>query len=218
MGNGVRQFSSTDDLRTLLNEWKSGVSDDRFRSQTRLVDAMLATRMVFPADKARRIVLLTDGQETEREIAPAVLKQLGEEGIDVQLAPIAGLAHAEAATISLEPSSTDSFYGEMLRMTVKLAANQPIGAKLRLIHNGVAVQQKDLRLDPAQQNVAKFDAEMTTTGTDAERPELVPDDDHFPINNVVTCTINVRGRPRVLVLHQKPQVLRRSLACSKNRT
>jgi Ca-activated chloride channel homolog len=207
VGNGVRQFSSTDDLRTLLNEWKSGVSDDRFRSQTQLVDAMLATRMVFPADKARRIVLLTDGQETEREIAPA-LKQLGEEGIDVRLAPIAGLAHAEAATISLEPSSTESFYGEMLRMTVKLAANQPMGAKLRLIHNGVAVQQKDLRLDPAQQNVAQFDAEMTTPGASTWSAELVPDDDHFPINNVVTCTINVRGRPRVLVLHQKPQVLR----------
>ncbi len=207
VGSGVRQYPSTDELCTVLKEWQTGVGDDKFRGSTRLADALLTTRLVFPADKSRRTVLLTDGQETDGDIA-AVLKQLKDEGIDARLSSIPGLTHPEAAALSIEPSSREAFYGEVLRMTAKLAANQTMDGKLRLVHKGVAVQQKDVHLEPGKPILAEFDVEMTTPGASLWTVELVPDKDHFPINNQSTCTVNVRGRPRVLVLHQKPQQLR----------
>jgi Ca-activated chloride channel homolog len=110
VGQGVRPYDSTDALRKLLNQWSAGLADDKFRSGTRLADALLKTRLVFPADKSRRVVLMTDGQETDSEIGAAV-SQLSDEAIDARLFPIAGLTHAEAAVLALQPSSHDSFHG-----------------------------------------------------------------------------------------------------------
>jgi uncharacterized membrane protein len=134
--------------------------------------------------------------------------QLAKEGTDTRLAPVSGLAHAEAAVTSFDPSSHEAFFGEMLRMTVKLAANQPTTGMLRLIHKGVAVQEKDVHIKPSEQNVVDFDVEMTTPGAGLWSAELITDSDHFPINNRDASTVNVRGRPRVLVLHQRPEQLR----------
>lgn len=207
VADGARQFDSTEDLRKLLGRWQSGVADDQFRSGSRLADALLSTRLVFPADKSRRNVLMTDGQETAGDVA-AVLAQLQEERIDTQFRPISGLTAPEAAVLSVEPASREAFHGEVMRIVVRLAANRPIAGKLRLIHKGVAVQQQDVQLDPAKQNVAQFDVDMTTPGASVWGVELVPNEDHFTINNAASATVNVRGRPRVLVLHQKPQELR----------
>jgi Mg-chelatase subunit ChlD len=207
VGNGVRQFESPDALRNVLKEWQKGLADDKFRSSTCLADALLTTRLVFPADKSRRAILLTDGQETDADIG-AVLQQLAEECIDARLWPVRGLSHAEAAVLSLEPSSREAFFGEVQRMTVKLAANEAMNGKLRLIHKGVAVQEKDVTLAAAKPSVAEFDVDMKTPGASLWSVELVPADDHFPINNRASCTVNVRGRPRVLMLHEKPAQLR----------
>jgi Ca-activated chloride channel homolog len=207
VGSSARELPSTGELRALLGQWKTGVADDKFRSSTRLADALLATRLVFPSDKSRRTIVLSDGQETDGDLVP-VLKQLAEEGSDTQFEPIAGLRDAEAAVLALEPASRDAFYGEVMRMNVSLAANRPLGGKLRLIQKGVAVQQQDVRLDPAHPTSAHFDVDMATPGASLWTVELVPDEDHFPVNNFASCTVNVRGRPRVLVLHEKPQELR----------
>jgi uncharacterized membrane protein len=207
VGQGVRRFETTEDLRKLLTQWKTGLADDKFRSSSRLADSLLTTRLVFPADKARRVVLMTDGQETDGDIG-AVLTQLREEGIDARLFPVTGLAHAEAAVLALQPSSREAFHGEVMRMTTKLAANREMSGKLRLIHKGVAVQQKDVALKPGNPTVADFDVEMNTPGASLWSVELVPSDDHFPINNHASCTVNVRGKPRILALHEKPEQLR----------
>jgi len=207
VGRGVRQYPSTDDLRQVLEQWQTGVADDQFRSATHLSQAMLETRLTFPAGKARRFVLLSDGQETERDIAKT-LKQLGEEGIEVLLHPIAGLAAAEAAVVSITPSSRETFYGEIAQLAVQLAANQSIHGKLRIIHKGVVVQQREVDLKAGSDNRFQFEIAMHTPGDSLWTAELIPDKDHFPINNHASCTITVRGRPRVLILHEETQEMR----------
>ena len=56
--------------------------DDAFRSGSRLAESLLANRLEFPAGKSRRVVLISDGQETHNEIDDA-LSILQEEGIKV---------------------------------------------------------------------------------------------------------------------------------------
>jgi Ca-activated chloride channel family protein len=207
VGSGVKIIDELDELEELLGNWQTGVSDHRFRSATRLADALLDTRLAFPAGKSRRTVLYSDGQETHADIA-AALRQMREEKIDVRLKRIDGLAHPEAAVVSVQPSTPNAFHGEVVRMTVKLATNKQLGGKLRIVHKGVAVLDRQIALNPDKQNVVHFDVNMATSGASVWTAELIPEEDYFPINNQSSCTVMVRGKPRVLVLHEKPTEMR----------
>lgn len=207
VGRGIRQFESTDPLRELLNGWRTGVGADEFRSATRLAGGLLASRLAFPAGKARRAVLLTDGQETDDDLA-AVLAQLSEEGIEVQRHPLAGLADAEVAVVGITPSAPEAFHGEVVRLRVRVAANRATRATVRLVHRGVALQPREVDLKPGDRNYVDFDVDMVTPGETVWTAEALAADDHFPINNQVSCAISVKGRPRVLALHAKPKEMR----------
>lgn len=207
VAGGVRKFEQPQELAALLETWKTGMADDEFRSASRLADAMLDTRLAFPAGKSRRVVLFSDGQETDADIASA-LDQMRAEKIDLRLNPIEGLSQAEAAVVSIEPSTPTAFYGEVVRMRVQLAANKKVAGKLRIIHKGVSVLDKDVELVPDKPNIVNCDVNMTTPGASNWTAELIVDEDYFPVNNQGSCTVTVRGRPRVLVLHEKPAEMR----------
>ncbi|MEK6246780.1 MAG: VWA domain-containing protein, partial [Planctomycetales bacterium] len=161
----------------------------------------------FPAGKSRRIVVYSDGQETHDDIAVA-LSQLAQEKTDVRFNRIEGLSEPEAAIVSIQPSTPSAFHGEVVRMTVKLAANARITGKLRIVHKGVAVLDRKVELDPDKQNIFHFDVNMTTPGASTWTAELIPEQDYFPVNNQGSCTVTVRGKPRILVLHEKPADMR----------
>jgi uncharacterized membrane protein len=207
VGRGVRQFESTEEMRKVLEQWQTGVADDEFRSATRLARGLLDTRLAFPAGKVRQAVVLTDGQETDDDIA-AVLRQLAEEGIEVRRWPLAGLSFPEAAVVSVTPSSPEAFQGEIAHLSVRLAANRAMESTVRLIHKGVAVQSRPITLKPGDKNLADFDVEMATPGETIWTVEVQPAEDHFPINNQASCTISVKGKPSILVLHEKPKEMR----------
>ena len=54
VASGVRQYQSTAELRDVLKKWQTGLADDKFRSDSKLAEALPTTRLVFPADKSRR--------------------------------------------------------------------------------------------------------------------------------------------------------------------
>ncbi len=207
IAGGIRRMETPEELKKVLGEWETGLADDQFRSASRVADALLETRLAFPAGKSRRVILYSDGQETHTDLA-AALRQMQEEQINVRLNRIQGLARPEAAVVSIEPSTPNAFQGEVIRMTVKLASNKPIGGKLRIIHKGVAVADQAVALQPDKQNLVHFDVNMTTPGASVWMAELVPDEDHFPMNNQELCTVQVRGKPRVLILHEEPNDMR----------
>ncbi len=207
MGRDLRQFESTVMLRAELDAWRQGVADDAQRSATRISKALLGARLTFPAGKAHRLVLLSDGQATDGPIEE-VLTQLDDEGIDVRRWPLAGISSPEASVVSIRPSSRAAFHGEISRMGVKLAANQPLHGNLRIVHKGVVVEQREVDLKPDAENLFYFEVAMLTPGRTVWTAELVPDQDHFPINNRATATVHVHGRPRVLLLHQEPKEMR----------
>lgn len=207
IGAEARPMESVDQLTQLLDDWRTGLPDARFRGASRLSQAILETRLAFPAGKARRVVLFSDGQETDGDIAQAI-DQLAEEGADLLLRRVEGLLAPEAGVTHVRPSSRTAFEGEMLRMEVRLASNRPINAELRMVHNGVVVDRQPVVLSDDKPTIATFDVPMTTPGQSAWTAELSPDEDHFPLNNQASCTVNVRGKPRLLVLHSEPSDMR----------
>ena len=207
VGNGVRPLDDPAALRSLLEQWQGGIADDAFRSATRLSEALLATRLEFPAGKARRVVLISDGQETHQDVAEA-LETLAEESIDVRWQPLAGLSEPEAALVSLESSAPNAFEGEVVRMKATMVANREMGARLRILHKGVAVQQVDVTLLEGENTEVEVDVPMTTPGDSLWTAELLAEEDHFPLNNQSKVTVRVTGKPRILALHEKQRELR----------
>ncbi len=204
---GVRPFKSTKDLRTVLDQWQSGIADDAFRGESRIADALLNTRLAFPFGKSRRIVLFSDGQETNKELTDA-LATLSAEEVDVQFQQVEGIRKTEASIVSFDASSPFAYQGETIRLNTVIASNQAIGARLRILNKGVALSDQRVSLEARPHNQFEVDVEMTTPGPSVWTAELIPDEDFFPINNQLTTNINVKGKPRVLVLHREPTDMR----------
>jgi len=61
---------------------------------------------------------------------------------------------------------------------------------------------------PGATQAVDFDVEMTTPGASRWSVELLPSADHFQINNLSACTVQVRGKPRLLVVHAEPRDMR----------
>lgn len=207
VGAEVRPLDSPDEIRATVDKWREGIGDDRFRGQTRLADALLETRLAFPAGASRRVVLWSDGRETGGEL-DAALEQLAEEETDVRLARLEPLQHAEASVARLEPTTPNAFQGEVVRMRAYVTSNRDMPAQVRIIHNGVAEATKRVKLLGDEPNRVEFDIEMRSAGPSRYQAEVVPQDDYFPLNNSAGATVNVSGQPRVLVLHQEPREMR----------
>lgn len=206
MANGLRS-KTLPDFTKMLDDWTKGVADDAFRAHTRLGDSLLAARLAFPAGKAKRLIVFSDGIDTESGV-DAALEQLKREGVDVRFMSLKTLSEPEAALVALESTSPFAFHGEVLRLTARVMANQPMNARVRLLNKGVAIQEKTVALKPSEDAKVWFDTEMTTPGPSVWSAEIVPVRDHFPINNQATTTITVRGKPRILVLHQDEKKMR----------
>ena len=172
VGKGIRSFATPTELQQQLADWQSQGADDNFRSETRLADALLKSRLSFPAGFVKRVVLFSDGQETSDSLAKT-LKQLAEENVDIRLQKIKPLQVPEAAIVSLKPSTKKAFVGEVVRMAVDVTANQKASGKLRILHRGVAVQEQPVEIKPDQVDRFFFDVDQVTPGDSRWTAELL---------------------------------------------
>ena len=196
-----------DALAKRLDSWTKGLADDRFRRESNIADALLTARLAFPADRAKRIVLFSDGCQTSPGLAEA-LAILREEQVDVRVRALAGIAQPEASVLSLVANTPLAYRGERVRLRARLSSNQDMNAELRLVNRGVLVTKLPVRLSRGEDNRVSVDVTMDTTGSSVWTAELVPEKDHFPLNNRASRTIDVRGPAKVLVLHEKPARMR----------
>lgn len=207
IGNESREFDSVGELRAWLKSWLASGADDAFRSESRIADFLVESRMVFLSGKMKRVILFSDGQNTRGDVDES-LRQLAEEGVSVHFRKIDAMSQTEAAVVSIKPSSPNAFFGEVVRMSVELSGNRSIRGRLRMIHRGVAVQEQTVEIKPGENNRFSFDVDMNTPGDSKWTAELLAEEDHFPINNQRTCTVSVRGKPRILFLHENVREMR----------
>lgn len=196
-----------DQLTQMIERCEDGVADAEFRSSTDLSDALLAARLSFPSGKSRRVVVFSDAAPTSQHTAET-LATMEAENVQVLLKRIDPLKSPEAAILSLEPTTDRAFQGEIVRMTVKTQANQDMNARLRILHKGVSVVEQVIELKANQESVSYADVEMVSSGASHWQAEIIPEKDYFPLNNRISATIQVKGQPRILAIHQDALKLR----------
>lgn len=198
--------SDFEQAEKFIAECEAGRGDAAFRSATDLDGALAGARFDLPANRGRRLVVLSDGL-LETPVGAAA-ERLAAEKTDLRFVKLGSLDKPEAAVTSIEAGTPLAFEGEMVRFTVKVSSNRDMNAKLRLVHRGVAVAEQAITLKAKEETACHAEVRMVTSGDTVWEAELVPDDDWFPANNQLSMTLPVRGKPRILVIHEKPAQMR----------
>lgn len=194
-------------LLKLATEAAAGTADASARNSTRLAEALLGSRLAFDAGMARRLVVFSDGSPTTPGVAEAI-KTLQDEGVDLRFQAMEGLRRPEAALVALEPMARVAYRGEIVRMRLRMRANEAMTATARVLNGGVAVASTPVKLEAGKETSVVLDVAMTAAGESRWEAELQPEKDWFPVNNKVATTITVKGEPRILALHRDEKQLR----------
>lgn len=188
-----RSIGADSELRDLLSKPATGHTD--------LAGAVRLGLALFPEGYARRLVLISDGQENKGDLTAA--------------ANAAAASGAEISTVTLrQPIGDEVLVGEVrapararegervdLQVTVESTREQL--AKLRLFADGNLVGERDVQLR-AGRNGFQFTVGQVASGFHTYRVQVAAAVDTFGQNNVGSAYTDVKGRPKVLVLEGGP--------------
>ena len=154
----------------------------------------------FPEGKGRRIVLLTDGNETQGDLVAAA-EVAATEGISIDFVPLETEKPGEALVASLE-APTQHRVGEPLSLRTLVESSVDQTGTLRLERNGNLVGEKTVRL-PAGKSAVVFTDRFIEAGFYQYRLSLRADKDVDLRNNVAGAFVSAQNRPRVLLLQSR---------------
>lgn len=166
----------------------------------RATDLAAAVRLAsasFPEGKGRRIVLLTDGNETQGDLV-AASEIAATENVAIDFVSLESGKPGEALVSGLEaPTQQPANEPLSLRGLVESSVEQ--SATLRLERNGVLIDEKNLRL-PAGKSVVVFQDRLEKAGFYQYQMSLRGEKDLDVRNNLASAYVSVLSKPRVLIL------------------
>jgi len=166
-------------------------------SQTDIADAINLAQALFPADTAKRIVLLTDGSNNQGGLDDAI-HVAKTNGIDIIQFPLEFNTSADAAILDLQmPTRLPQDKSFDLAFTVYSSVSQ--SAVVRILSSGNVISEQDIQLNEGEQS---FSIPLVTdkVGVNEFEVQLIPVKDAVPQNNRLSGVTYVTGPPRVLVV------------------
>lgn len=165
--------------------------------------ALRLAAALFPDDAQKRIVLLSDGNDTtgqgQREAALAA-----DRGVQVETRLVGLAGRSEVLVERLRTPSTARL-GETIEAVAEIRSTVAQPATARLFGDGVLVATERLDLE-AGLNSVRFTVEPTQPGFHTFRVVVEAAQDTFAQNNRGDSNTIVNGEPRVLVLAGDEQV------------
>lgn len=179
-------------------------------SASDLAAAVRLATASFPDGKARRIVLLSDGNETTGDAAEAA-SVASVDGIAIDTVVMGGKPReGEAAIVHTElPSETAIDQPFSIKVTIEATIRE--SAVLELDRDGVTIKKVPVTLAPGRNTYVLSDS-LEDVGFHKYRVSLRAVGDRDSRNNTGMGFVAVRGRPRVLIVQGKPE--RQELASS----
>jgi len=178
--------------------------------QTNLAEVVRTAAAIFPPDTAKRIVIISDGNETAGD-ALAEVKRVAAAGIGIDVVPLDYSYTREVQVTSLWAPPM-ARVGDEVPLKISLLARAPAEGELLLFDNG-----RPIVLDPetgresihvnlqAGKNALVHRVRMDPGGPDFHRFEVqfVPtrkQDDTIPQNNTASAFTVVSGKGKVLLV------------------
>jgi uncharacterized membrane protein/uncharacterized protein YegL len=156
---------------------------------------------LLPAEGERRLVLLSDGQDTGAE-ALALARQASAAGAPISVVPLQGGGAHEVAVESVAAPSTVPA-GQSAEVTARVTTNVAEGVKLSLFEDDALLTEREAQLQPGG-NVVTFTVTLRTEGFHSYRVRVDAADDRWAQNNEAAAAIIVQSPPRVLIVAGSP--------------
>lgn len=173
---------------------------------TNLEGALKLAKATFPEDAAKRVVLVTDGNETTGDVR-SLAATLAEDGIGLDVVPVKLAARAEVSVekIVLPPEIRQGQVMET-RVVLNNFSSQDVSGRVRITRRGAdrseLLGEQSVTLHPGK-NVYSFRHEIREEALHTYQADFIPADpasDQLAQNNRATAFTQVRRRGRVLLI------------------
>jgi uncharacterized membrane protein len=180
------------------------------RLNTDLAEAMRLGLALFPADTAKRMVILSDGRQTVGD-AEEVARLAAATGVQIDYVALTGTVSAQSAVgpemlVSKVDTPASVNQGERFDLTVTLYSNYSGSqAEVRVLSGGRVIHQRDVTLQQGNTNEV-FEMVAPTAGFVDFQVIVDPHSpDTFYQNNQLSAFTEVIGPPRVLLVTSDPR-------------
>lgn len=169
---------------------------------TDIAAALTYASSLFTNPEAARIVLVTDGKETDEEAA-TVIRTVSAKGIGVDVANIpSSFSGADMQLVGTVLPDYHVSPGVSCPIAVTLHASGAAEAKVEFYDNGTLVSSQTVTTSAGAQNVT-FDHTFSGAGLHALSFRLLTGDDLLSENNTYYTYMNLENFDKILVLEHK---------------
>jgi len=170
-------------------------------SSTDIAAAIRAGLAVLPPTAARRLVLLSDGQENQ-EKADTAAALASAAGVQLMVMPLEAVRGPEVLVRALD-APAQLREGERFSLSAQVEANVATTATLYLMVDGRLAGSQDVTIQPGTSRFV-LPVEPLTNGHHVLRLQLQADADTLVQNNSAGAYVIVQGPPKVLVVEGTP--------------
>lgn len=166
-------------------------------NSTNIEDAVNSSIGLFDKGSAKRIVLITDGEENQGDLLKSI-PIINKENIDVKVYKVDNAIGDEAYVEEVKVPDNISI-GEEFSVITKIQSNVQTKAKLSLFSGRDKKGEQEVQLEKGS-NTFVFKDVQTTGGFKSYRVLIEPEKDSNKTNNEYSCFTNVISKPKILVI------------------
>jgi uncharacterized membrane protein len=152
---------------------------------------------LFPADQSRRVVLLSDGNETAGDAVKSATR-LARAGVELWAVPLRNPTRPEVLVERVDIPSRLKL-GEAFDLTANIRSNIATRAKVRLYQSQFLVAEREMDIKPGDNTFRETGLHPDGNFVPFE-VEVVPAGDSSLENNRASAVASLRGQPRVLIV------------------
>ena len=200
-GRSAARVANTAALRRLAQIDAPGAAGIVDRSATDIEGALAVARAELAPDSSPRIVLFTDGHETEGETRRALLR-LGASGVPVSVDPMAVRSIGDAWVDALEVPDRIAA-GAPFVTNVTIGSQRRGSATVELRAGARSIGRREIALAPGLAVVA-VEAKLDAPGTQVLHASVASTGDPLAANNALDRPVTVEEPTRVLYVEGTP--------------
>jgi uncharacterized membrane protein len=184
--------------------------------RTDIASALQLGLALFPAEGAKRLVLLSDGRENLGQALEQV-KLAAANRVELLYVPLRGPQGQVEVLLEALEAPADVRQGQEFDLTAVVNSSAAVEATLRVFGDGQLLNSQELRLQPGN-NRFRVPVEADQTGFRRFSAQILPEADTRLQNNEAAAFTVVHGPPRLLVVEGSPgeaDNLRQALASAE---
>lgn len=168
------------------------------RSASNLASALRLASASFPDGKARRLVVLSDGNETLGDAEDAA-RAASADGIEIDVVPLGARGRAGEVLVEGTELPRDVRIGQPFAVRVAVDADAATRAIVTLDRDGAIVKRERVDVEAGRSTLVLDDV-VDEPGFHRYRATIEAEGDLDVRNNVGMGFVAVRGKPRILVV------------------